>query len=903
MTDRHRNQSHISRSASTNPSRSSLPASMVHQPPFLDESYTTPASSRYPITTALGHSSSTTSSGQPTTTRTYAVAQDSRSRPSARDHSYTRRATMESTIRPPVIITTYQNDRSQNSMKHGTGVGNGSNGSPVRDDHRQSSSQYYAVPASTSRSRSSARPYQVEEHTRRRDRADSLLSPHNTESHRKSRPSVTYPGNQRHSAASIDYGDDGYKYTNAGELVRYDLDHYKPSRSQNHDSFNHGQRSRASHAGSHRRSGSLRYEAGRGYTVPHGHSDAPSGPPPSTRGLDKIDRDYALGRVRQAPTTTSKPPQSLAHSEMPVNLRVARETRYGRPVSVSQEPSYWNNSPHTRDDFRDWRSHVYDRSNGGAAENRRPHSTHFYDESIPNRGFGIRISPDAAPEGRRDGRRDDRRSRDEPRSHNFLHSGDKPLAGPRKVTQDRQLSVFEESKHSEGHRSESGRETSHGVIGTAGTGLGISAAAAGLVASKRDKESARGPKEQKEATPGSDIGNSSRHETEVTGNSSTRGSIEATKDQHSPRPETTIAAMEEFFGPADNGGASLVKYNPPSASDSDGAGRGSVKRKQRPLNSFDPNNTSDLRQIREQLAALRLHENQKQSDEASAGENERRARSPSPTRKAASISDLGKDDLSFAVGFPVEKKLARVVSPPRDKRDDKPLKGILKQPSASFPEEANPIREGVAPHKEDKKLKEVPPGARWTRINRRIVNPEALRVGQERFEERDDFVVVLRVLSKEEIQTYAAATQVLRERRRNRDNPDRDHERRHQHDDDSSQHYRRHRCQVEDGDRDSSAEDGGRGLDGNFDDDDEGHGSARDEDSDSSSNKRRDAENDGDRTRGSRRNYQDGDIGRGRRDKAHGDRVEGDTDYRRKTRRDEGDERERHRSDSDRYHH
>ncbi|KAM3503012.1 hypothetical protein MY10362_004466 [Beauveria mimosiformis] len=897
MTDRHRNQPHVSRSASTNPSRSSLPASMVHQPPFLDESYTTPASSRYPITTALGHSSSTTSSGQPTTTRTYAVAQDSRSRPSARDHSYMRQS--ESTIRPPVIITTYQNDRSQNSMKHGAGVGNGS---PVRDDYRQSSSQYYAVPASTSRSRSSARSYQVEEHPRRRDRADSLLSPHNTESHRKSRPSVTYPSNQRHSAASIDYGDDGYKYTNAGELVRYDLDHYKPSRSQNHDSFNHDQRPRASHAGSHRRSGSLRYEAGRGYAVPHGRSDAPGGPPPSTRGLDKIDRDYALSRVRQAPMATSKPPQSLTHSEMPGNLRVARETRYGRPVSVSQEPSYWNNSPHTRDDFRDWRSHVYDRSNDGAAENRRPHSTHFYDESISNRGFGIRTSPDAAPEGRRDGRRDDRRSRDEPRSHDFLHSGDKPLAGPRKVTQDRQLSVFEESKHSEAHRNESGRETYYGVIGTAGTGLGISAAAAGLVASKRDKESARGPKEQKETTHGSDIGNSSRHETEVTGNSSPRGPIEATKDQHSPRPETTRAAMEDFSGPADNGGASLVKYNPPSASDSDEAGRGSVRRKQRPLNSFDPNDTSDLRQIREQLAALRLHENQKQSDEASAGENERRARSPSPTRKAASNSDLGKDDQSYAVGFPVEKKHARVVSPPRDKRDDKPLKGILKQPSASFPEEANPIREGVAPHKEDKKLKEVPPGARWTRINRRIVNPEALRVGQERFEERDDFVIVLRVLSKEEIQAYAAATQVLRERRRNRDNPDRDQERRHQHDDDSSQHYRRHRRQVGDGYRDSSAEDGGPGLDGNF-DDDEGHRSARDEGSDSSSDKRRDAGNDGGRTKGPRRNHQDGDIGRGRRDKAHGDAVEGDTGYRRKTRRDEGDEREQHGSDSDRYHH
>ncbi|CEJ93452.1 Putative Zinc finger protein [[Torrubiella] hemipterigena] len=108
----------------------------------------------------------------------------------------------------------------------------------------------------------------------------------------------------------------------------------------------------------------------------------------------------------------------------------------------------------------------------------------------------------------------------------------------------------------------------------------------------------------------------------------------------------------------------------------------------------------------------------------------------------------------------------RVVSPARDKRDARPLRGILKQPKVRFPEESNPIREGVAPHKEDKKIKDVPPGARWTKINRKIVNPEALTIGKERFEVRDDFVIVLRVLDKEEIQAYAAATQVLRERRR-----------------------------------------------------------------------------------------------------------------------------------------
>ena len=109
-----------------------------------------------------------------------------------------------------------------------------------------------------------------------------------------------------------------------------------------------------------------------------------------------------------------------------------------------------------------------------------------------------------------------------------------------------------------------------------------------------------------------------------------------------------------------------------------------------------------------------------------------------------------------------EDKQVRVVSPPREKKPDKPIKGILKQPRERFPEEDNPIREGVAPHKDDKTKKDVPQGARWTKINRRMVNPEALTIGKERFEVRDEFVIVLRVLSKEEIQEYATATAQIR---------------------------------------------------------------------------------------------------------------------------------------------
>jgi hypothetical protein len=82
-------------------------------------------------------------------------------------------------------------------------------------------------------------------------------------------------------------------------------------------------------------------------------------------------------------------------------------------------------------------------------------------------------------------------------------------------------------------------------------------------------------------------------------------------------------------------------------------------------------------------------------------------------------------------------------------------------PREKFPEQSEPIREGVAPLKDAKK-DGIPPDARWTKIRRKLVNPEALEIGKERFEAREDFVIVLRVLSRDEVQAYADATKRVR---------------------------------------------------------------------------------------------------------------------------------------------
>lgn len=107
----------------------------------------------------------------------------------------------------------------------------------------------------------------------------------------------------------------------------------------------------------------------------------------------------------------------------------------------------------------------------------------------------------------------------------------------------------------------------------------------------------------------------------------------------------------------------------------------------------------------------------------------------------------------------------RVVTPTNEPSEPKePPKSILRPPRERFPEDPAPVREGVAPLKDAGK-KGIPPNARWTKIDRKLVNPEALEQGNERFEERSDYVIVLRVLTKEEIEQYALKTSEIRNKR------------------------------------------------------------------------------------------------------------------------------------------
>jgi zinc finger CCCH domain-containing protein 13 len=93
-----------------------------------------------------------------------------------------------------------------------------------------------------------------------------------------------------------------------------------------------------------------------------------------------------------------------------------------------------------------------------------------------------------------------------------------------------------------------------------------------------------------------------------------------------------------------------------------------------------------------------------------------------------------------------------------------PSRAFYENQRRKFPEDPNPIREGVA-LLNDSKRKDIPPCARWTKIDRLLVNPEALSEAKEQFEEIMDCVIVLRVLAKEDIQKVADRTKQRRESR------------------------------------------------------------------------------------------------------------------------------------------
>ncbi|KAL8856869.1 MAG: hypothetical protein Q9178_006586 [Gyalolechia marmorata] len=152
--------------------------------------------------------------------------------------------------------------------------------------------------------------------------------------------------------------------------------------------------------------------------------------------------------------------------------------------------------------------------------------------------------------------------------------------------------------------------------------------------------------------------------------------------------------------------------------------------------------------------------------------------SPS-THHGSPVNPVRVEDKPAYTSMERDRKSVRVLDPPQYNnvplvhnsshsslaREVPPHKPALRSPTERFPEDPDFVRPGVAPSEESRRSKGIPPNARWTKIDRQLVNPEALERGRERFMERENYVVVLRVLIREEIEQYARETQRIRAER------------------------------------------------------------------------------------------------------------------------------------------
>lgn len=770
----------------------------------------------------------------PVTTTTYAVRKEPLGRSTSVRGEGDRSHRPEGSKRPIIVTTKHgESGHAPSSVR---------SGSPARDPYRSSDEgQYYTQPAtSITRGRGHGSSYSTsidnDEYRRLKERTeqDRLISPRTAETFHSTRPTVTYPGHHR-----TEFNEEGYEYTKPGELARYDLESQPPPRRGRRESIDRYYRPTVSVTTDF---GARPYEQ---------NERRQRGPPPTTWGLDKVNRSAAGGIYDGAGVRMPVPPAAPLPPDLvrrhgsgsgPVSPERRSQSRT-RPISLIQDtPSrphhddYYNrDEEHIRRELQKLRELERERERE-REERERERERSFQDAAVTSRGFGVKVDPSPVDDHRRrydesrerrdhrkeyadldprdrayedldvtsrryedlDRRvyrdRDDRDDRDRDRDRrddreryrgkDRDHGRDRDRGRDHDVWVDEEFSRERaEAKGKEASVEDEADNKKEKMRDKLATGIGIAAASLGLAPALKDK----GDREDKEVPsrrrreressrpPGSDedsrpprprkepllddedfeIIEHPKDRDPERGDRVTRGegSREEARDRREEARDRADRDREEDAGRRDH-----------SSSTDDG--KPTVRRRHRASSAFNPNDTASLEALKAQLAATEEREKEKAIPTVKEPSPERKGQAlevPEPDADIASVASSAKDEArGRELAVPREEKQVRVVSPPRDKEEKKPIKGILKQPKPQFPEEPNPIREGVAPHKDDKSKADVPAGARWTKISRKMVNPEALTIGKERFEVRDDFVIVLRVLSKEEIQGYAAATAQLR---------------------------------------------------------------------------------------------------------------------------------------------
>ncbi|MCJ1286111.1 hypothetical protein MMC26_005454 [Xylographa opegraphella] len=453
------------------------------------------------------------------------------------------------------------------------------------------------------------------------------------------------------------------------------------------------------------------------------------GPPVSTRGFSKLestrlDRSGSLRheyRIAREPEPAPRDYGSTTSRDDPDGLNRRKSTRAS--VALHQDPD---------DGYSSYRE---DRKEPRARHHHSSHRTGSLDRGKDDRGVGFREPRDN--DARRDSDERNRKHREsgnqkEPesggerdRQHRNGHRTD------RTEVDDRDRRTREESRKDRHGESKAGEDLALGAAGVAAAGL----VAEGAKRHHRDREAA-GDERDKSGRDRRDDPETGRlavipDPSESSSRSGENSDEERRERRRRRRREKELREDEELRGETRKGRFDeLAPPNDDQRRESASYDRGAR------VSQHVPPSDNPGRQHR------RHHH--RTSEEASHSES--------------SWDDDGRDPYQH------RPSVVRVVSPARDEKPEIKPKGILRPPREKFPEDPAPVREGVAPLKDAGK-KGIPPNARWTKIDRKLVNPEALDQGNERYEERIDYVIVLRVLTKEEIEAYAERTQEIRGKR------------------------------------------------------------------------------------------------------------------------------------------
>lgn len=639
---------------------------------------------------------------------------------------------------------------------------------------------------------------------------------HDSRGHRVSSGDKYYDYSKS-SGRPADVSDDGYSYTDPASMYR--------------DTEPVWRRHRAGSVGRSARPMSMTLDRG-----PRS-SNRDLGPPPSTRGFDKINagmlrdhhaRSSSTERTRDAPKYNAYPDPGLGRSG---------STRNRAPPAVHQEPR-----EHRREPYDDGYSRREPESRRTGTADR------FEDPHVASRGFGIApavashvhqpIDPAPVPV-----------PIDPPRSRPDGYGGqyyaperaEARMPDPRVPDPRSSRDSFPAYEERPRERERDRRETDvdeRGPISAAATAGAAAAATYGAAEVLKSRDRNRRDRERERDRDGDRDSDKERERERRREREERERRDERRDDRYERRdedraPAAAVAAIAAHTSAQDDScrtrdrryeddeeyrRAKDIRYDeedrerrrrrpPPSDESGDDRPRHYVdreaareaerRRDSPPQEALDPDEEYRRRiQMEAERVARASRSNRDSRDSDSEKEKERRRRREdrarereqdesarsrtSPPSNAGEPAQSRQDDRSIAL---LDKSLVQEpepLSPDQEREKDKerrvtivappkeapaPPKGILRKPTEKFPEDPDPIREGVAPHKSMLKGRDIPPDARWTKIDRRLVNPEALEEAKERFEERMDCVIVLRVLTKSEIQKLADRTKEIREAR------------------------------------------------------------------------------------------------------------------------------------------